>query len=130
MAFDAVVATQVNVGRCAMYITRVARRIGRGVVALSFVAAAVSLTAAQPASARHGNGAAIALGILGGALAGAAIASGTAPGYYAAPPAYYYPYAAPAYSVAPAPAYYYAPPPAAYYAPAPYYGPQYYHGGY
>jgi hypothetical protein len=113
-----------------MYIARGARRFGRALVALSFVAAAVSLSAAQPAHARHGEGAAIALGILGGALAGAAIASGTAPGYYTAPPAYYYPYAAPAYSVAPAPAYYYTPPPAGYYAPAPYYGPQYYYSGY
>jgi hypothetical protein len=67
---------------------------------------------------------------LGGALAGAAIASSTGPGYYAAPPAYYYPYAPPVYSIAPAPAYYYAPPPAAYYAPVPYHGPQYYYSGY
>jgi hypothetical protein len=89
-----------------------------------------------PAYAKHGNGAAIALGIFGGALAGAAIASSIAPGYYAAPPSYYYPYASPqAYVAVPAPAYYYAPAyyaPAApaYYAPAPFYGPAYYYGGY
>ena len=68
---------------------------------------------------RHINGS-------GGALAGAAISAGAAPGYYSAAPAYYYPYAPPPYSVAPAPAYYYAPPAAPYYAPVPYYGPQYY----
>jgi hypothetical protein len=114
-----------------MYGTGIARRIGRGLVALTFAVAAVSLTSPGTAYARHGDGAAIALGILGGALAGAAIASSTGPGYYAAPPAYYYPYAPPVYySIAPAPAYYYAPPPAAYYAPVPYHGPQYYYGGY
>jgi hypothetical protein len=110
--------------------TSIARRIGRGLVALTFAVAMVSLTSPGTAYAKHGNGAAIALGILGGALAGAAIASSTAPGYYAAPPAYYYPYAPPVYSVAPAPAYSYTPPPAAYYAPVPYYGQQYYYGGY
>jgi hypothetical protein len=85
---------------------------------------AVTLTAAaapNAAYARHGSGADIALGILGGVLAGAAIAS-SQPGYAAAP-AYYY--QAPAY-YAPQPAYYYAPPeahyspPPAYYRPAPY----------
>ena len=80
-----------------------------------------SLTSPGTAYAKHGEGAAIALGIIGGALAGAAIASSTAPAYYAAPPVY---------SVAPAPVYSYAPPPAAYYAPVPYYGPRYYCGGY
>lgn len=107
----------------------IARRVGRGLVVLAFAVSAGSLTSPGTAYARHGDGAAIALGILGGALAGAAIASSTAPGYYAAPPAYYYPYAPPVYSVAPAPAYSYAPPPA-YYAPAPYYGPRYYYNGY
>ena len=75
--------------------------IGRG-LAVAALLVAVSVTAAQsPASARD-NGAAIGLGIFGGAVAGAAIAS-TAnpynnPYYYAPPaPAYYYP---------PAPAYY------------------------
>jgi hypothetical protein len=112
-----------------MYGTSIARRTGRGLVALTFAVAAVSLTSPGTAYARHGDGAAIALGILGGALAGAAIAS-TGPGYYAGPPAYYYPDAPPVYSIAPAPAYYYAPPPAAYYAPVPYHGPQYYYSGY
>jgi hypothetical protein len=106
-----------------MFSTSIARRIGRGLVALTFVVAMVSLTSPGTAYAKHGNGAAIALGILGGALAGAAIASSTAPGYYAAPPAYYYPYAPPVYSVAPAPAYSYA-------LAAAYYGQRYYHGGY
>jgi hypothetical protein len=101
--------------------TGTARRIGRGLVALTFAVAAVSLTSPGTANAKRGNGAAIALGIFGGALAGAAIAS-AAPQAYAAPPGYYYPYPPPAYVTVPAPAYYYAPPPAAYYAPAPYYG--------
>jgi hypothetical protein len=113
-----------------MYRTSIGRRIGRGLVALTFAVAAVSLASPGTAYARHGDGAAIALGILAGALAGAAIASSTGPGYYAAPPAYYYPYAPPVYSIAPAPTYYYAPPPAAYYGPAPYRGPQYYYSGY
>ena len=108
-----------------MNLTSVARRTGRSAAMLTFSLAAVSLALPETAYARHDDGAAIALGILGGALAGAAISSGSAPGYYAAPPVYYYPYAPPAYSVAP-PAYYYAPPSAAYYAPAPYYGSQYY----
>jgi hypothetical protein len=89
--------------------------------ALAFIVTAGSLTSPGTAYAKHGDGAAIALGIIGGALAGAAIASSTAPAYYAAPPVY---------SVAPAPVYSYAPPPAAYYAPVPYYGPRYYYGGY
>src|SRR3984893_1937312 len=96
---------------------------------VAFAVTARSRTSAGTAYAKHGDSAAIALGILGGALAGAAIGSGSAPGYYAPPPAYYYPYAPPVYSVAPAPVYSYAPPPAAYYAPVPYYGPRYYYGG-
>ena len=87
---------------------------------LAFAVTAGSVTSPGTAYAKHGDGAAIALGIIGGALAGAAIASSTAPVYYAAPP----------YSVAPAPVYSYAPPPAAYYAPVPYYGPGYYYRGY
>ena len=54
-------------------------------------AIAVALTAAAApnmAYARHGDGARIALGIIGTMLAGAAIAS--AQPEYAAPPAYYY----------------------------------------
>ena len=105
----------------------IARRIGRGLMVLTLAVSVGSLTSPGTADAKHGNGAAIALGILGGALAGAAIAS--SPGY-AAPPAYYYPPAPPVYPVAPAPVYFYVPPPAAYYAPVPYYGPRYYYGGY
>lgn len=112
-----------------MHRTSVARRGGRGLVVLTFALTAVSLTSPDTAYAKHGNGAAIALGILGGALAGAAIASAPPPAY-AAPLGYYYPYPAPAYVAVPPPVYYYAPPPAAYYAPAPYYGPVYYHSGY
>jgi hypothetical protein len=109
-----------------MFMTSVARRTGRGAVALAFSLAAVSLTLPGTAYARHNDGAAIALGVLGGALAGAAISAGAAPGYYAEPPVYYYPYPPPAYIAAPPPAYYYTPPAATYYAPVPYYGPQYY----
>jgi hypothetical protein len=118
-----------------MNLTSVAWRTGRGIVVLAFSVAAVSLALPETGYARHDDGAAIALGVLGGALAGAAVSTGAAPGYYyAAPPVYYYPYAPPAYPVAP-PAYYYAPPPAVYYAPTPYYGsqyygPQYYYSGY
>jgi hypothetical protein len=110
--------------------TGIARRIGRGLMVLTLAVSVGSLTSPGTAYAKHGNGAAIALGVLGGALAGAAIASSTAPGYYGSAPTYYYPYAPPVYSVVPAPVYSYAPPPAAYYAPVPYYGPRYYYGGY
>jgi hypothetical protein len=88
-------------------------------------AIAVTLTAApvpNAAYARHGSGAGIALGILGGVLAGAAIAS-SQPGYAAAPAYYYQP---PPTYYAPQPSYYYGPseayysPPPAYYQPAPY----------
>jgi hypothetical protein len=107
--------------------TNIVRRIGRGLMVLTLAVSMGSLTSPGTAYAKHGHGAAIALGILGGALAGAAIASSAAPGYYPAPPAYYYPYAPPVYSVVPAPVYSYAPP-ATYYAPVPYYGPGYYDG--
>ena len=110
--------------------TSIARRIGRVLMVLAFAVTAGSVTSAGTAHAKHGDGAAIALGIIGGTLAGAAIASSTPPGYFAAPPTYYYPYAPPVYSVAPAPVYFYAPPPAAYYAPVPYYVPGYYYSGY
>jgi hypothetical protein len=113
-----------------MYLTSLARRTGQSALMLALSLATVSPALPGTAYARHNDGAAIALGILGGALAGAAISAGTAPGYYAAPPAYYYPYEPPAYFAAPPAAYYYAPPAAAYYAPAPYYGPQYYYSGY
>jgi len=109
-----------------MKLVDVATRAGRGLAALGFAVAAVSLSSPETAYARHNNGAAIALGVIGGAIAGAAIASATAPGYYAAPPGYYYPYARQVYS----PGYYYAPPAAAYYGGAPYYGPQSYYGYY
>jgi hypothetical protein len=71
--------------------------------------ATVSLTALPTtAHAGHGgNGAAIGLGILGGVLAGAAIAA-TAPPVYAAPPSrYYYP---PQGYYSQAPGYYYGSP--------------------
>jgi hypothetical protein len=110
-----------------MFFTSIGRRTGRGLATVAFILATVSLTSPGTAYARHGNGAGIALGILGGALAGAAIAAATTPGYYAAPPAYYYPYAPQAYS--PPPAYYYTPPPN-YFTPTPYYGSRYYNGGY
>jgi len=114
-----------------MYRISAAGRIGRALVAGTFAVAAVSLTSPGTAHAKHGNGAAIALGILGATLAGATIASSVAPGYYATPPTYYYPYAPPqAYVIVPAPAYYYAPPPAAYYGPAPSYGSLNYYSGY
>jgi hypothetical protein len=46
-------------------------------MALAFAVTAGSLTSPGTAYAKHGDGAAIALGIIGGALAGAAIASST-----------------------------------------------------
>ena len=52
-----------------------------------------ALTSPGTAYAKHANGAAIALGTLGGALARAAIASSSPSRYYAAPPTYYSPYA-------------------------------------
>jgi hypothetical protein len=106
--------------------TDIVHRIARSLVVLTLTVSVASLTSPETAYAKHGNGAAIALGILGGALAGAAIGSGQAPGYYAAPPAYYYPFAPPVYSVAPAPVYSYAPPPPPYCAPVPYNGSAFY----
>jgi hypothetical protein len=102
--------------------TSIARRIGRGLMVLALAASVGSLT-----SPGDGNGATIALGILGGALAGAAIASSRPPGYYAAPPAYYYPDAPPVYYVASAPVYSYSPTPAVHHAPAPYCTPGFYY---
>src|SRR6516162_9243237 len=91
------------------------KTLGRGVVMAGAVAA-LSLTAAPTPASAHGPGvgAAIGLGILGGVIAGAAIAAATPP-VYAAPPSYYY---------YPQQGYYYdnTPPPAYYYAPQPYYG--------
>jgi hypothetical protein len=71
-----------------MFMTSVAQRTGRGAVALAFSLAAVSLTLPGTAYARHNDGAAIALGILGGALAGAAISAGAAPVPYYGPQYY------------------------------------------
>ena len=84
--------------------------------------ATVSLTAIpSTAHAGHGgNGAAISLGILGGVLAGAAIAA-TAPPVYAAPPSYYY-YPQQGY-YSQTPGYYYGAP--AYYGPTAYGYPPY-----
>jgi len=80
-------------------------RIGKS-VALAGAIAALSLTMPTAAQARNGTGAAIGLGILGGVIAGAAIASSIPPAY--GPP--------------PAPAYYYPPQPyQSYYGPAPTY---------
>jgi len=78
---------------------------------ISAIIAVVSLTAApMSAHARgHGN---IALGVVGGVVVGAALASAVNPYGYGYP-----------YYAAPAPAYYYPPP--AYYAPN-----QYYRSGY
>lgn len=97
------------------YVSR-AKQIGRSVVVAGALTA-LSLTTAPTAAYAHGSGtgAAIGLGILGGVIAGAAIASS----------------APPVYAVPPAPAYYYPPP--AYYPPAPvdypaqpYYAPTWY----
>ena len=73
--------------------------------AVAAIAATLGATAVpNVAYAKHGNGAGVALGIIGGMLAGAAIAS--AQSGYAAPPAYYY-----------------QPPPQVYYSQTPYYEP-------
>ena len=89
-----------------------ATRLGRG-VAMAGALAAFSLTAipTMAHAGGPGTGAAIGFGILGGVLAGAAIAA-TAPPVYAAPPAYYYPQQG----------YYYNSAPSYYYAPQSYYG--------
>ena len=66
-------------------------RIGKG-VALAGAIAALSLTMPTAAQARNGTGAAIGLGILGGVIAGAAIASSIPPAYGPPPapaPTYY-----------------------------------------
>jgi hypothetical protein len=94
-----------------------AKQIGRGVVVAGAVTA-LSLTAMPIAAHANGPGvgAAIGLGVLGGAIAGAAIASSVPP-VYAVPPA-----PAPGY-YPPAPVDYPAQP---YYTPAPYGYPYYY----
>ena len=96
------------------YVSR-AKQTGRGVVVAGAMTA-LALTAMPTAHANGpGVGAAIGLGILGGAIAGAAIASSTPPVYAVPPaPAYYYP---------PGPVVYPAQP---YYTPGPYGYPYYY----
>ena len=85
-------------------------QIGRGVVMSGALAALMLTTAPTPARAGGpGVGAAIGLGILGGVIAGAAVAS-QQPNY--APSPYDY-----------SPQYYYQPTPGYYSAPWPYYGP-------
>jgi hypothetical protein len=69
-----------------------AKQIGQSLIVVGALAA-LPLTAAPTAAFAKGPGvgAAIGLGLLGGAIAGAAIASSTPPAYYVPPPAYYYP---------------------------------------
>jgi hypothetical protein len=88
-------------------------RFGRSTALASAAVAALALGAVPTPALAHGNnnGAAIGLGILGGVIAGAAIAAATAPPAYAAPPTYYYP----------PQGYYYNPPPNYYYPSQPYY---------
>jgi hypothetical protein len=88
-------------------------QIGRGVIGAGALAALILTTAPTPAHAGGpGVGAAIGLGVLGGVIAGAAIASSQQP-VYAAPTPYDYP---PQYYYQPAPGYYSGP----YYGPGPY----------
>ena len=89
-----------------MIATTIRRHAGRALAAIAILAAGASAAVPTTAYARHGEGAAIALGILGGAILGGAVAQGAAPA-----PSYY----------APAPAYYYSPPPQPYYYAAPTY---------
>ena len=75
-------------------------RFGQTGKSIALAGAIAGLALAAPAPAHAGNGAAIGLGILGGVIAGAAIASSTAPAYGYAPPAsayYYYPQPYPSY---------------------------------
>ncbi len=106
-------------------ITRV-KKLGQGVVVAGALAA-MSLTVV-PMTAHAGGpgvGAAIGLGILGGVIAGTAIAAATQPVYAAPPSYYYYPQQGYYYNNAPAPIYYNAPQP--YYGSAQYsYPPGYY----
>jgi hypothetical protein len=104
-------------------ITR-AKRLGCG-VAVAGMLAAVALTAAPVTACAHGSGAgaAIGLGILGGVIAGAAIAATTPPVYAAPPSYYYYPQQGYYYYNTPAPSYYNAPQP--YYGSAAYSYPPY-----
>src|SRR6266478_5448666 len=99
-----------------------AKQIGKG-IALAGAVAALSLTTTPTTAHAGGNGvgAAIGLGLLGGVIAGAAIASSAPPVYgYGAPPAPGYDYPPQQYQgyYAPAPTYY--PPPQPYYGWTPY----------
>ena len=88
-------------------------QIGRGIVMAGALAALTLTTVATPAHAGGPSvGAAVGLGILGGVIAGAAVASQQP---YYAPPPYGYP---PQYYYQPAPGYYSAP--QSYYGPSPY----------
>jgi hypothetical protein len=93
-------------------------RTGTGIVVAGAIAALSLATMPTSAHARGvGPGAAIGLGVLGGVLAGAAIASSVPPVYGAPPaPAYDYYYPAQPWQG------YYAPAPAYYPAAQPYYG--------
>jgi hypothetical protein len=86
-----------------------ARQVGTGVMTAATIAAfSVTTVPATAHAGGVGPGAAIGLGVLGGVLAGAAIAS-TTPAYYGVPPAPIYDYQPqpyPGYYYAPAPAYY------------------------
>jgi len=99
------------------YVSR-AKEIGRGVVVAGALTGLSLTTIPTTAYAKGpGVGAAIGLGILGGALAGAAIASSTPPAYAVPPaPTYYYP----------PQGYYYYPPSPADYPAQPYYTPTWY----
>jgi hypothetical protein len=97
-----------------------AKQIGKG-IALAGALAALSLTTTPTSAYAGGNGvgAAIGLGVLGGVIAGAAIASSVPPVYGAPPPpAYDYPPQQYQGYYAPAPAY--NPPPQPYYSWTPY----------
>lgn len=101
------------------YLLSHTRQIGR-VVVVAGALTALSLTTAPTTAYANGPGvgAAIGLGILGGAIAGAAIASSTPPAYAVPPgPVYYYP---PQGYYAPGPADY---PTQVYYGSAPYWSP-------
>jgi hypothetical protein len=101
----------------------------RGLTVIATFVAAVSLTAAPIDAYARNNGAGIALGVLGGALAGAAIASTANSHYYGSGYGGYSGYGYSGYPTytAPAQSYYYAPqssyyPQATYYSASPYYG--------
>jgi hypothetical protein len=94
-------------------------KLGRGIVIAGALAATAAAAIPGPAQAHNSGGAAVALGILGGIVAGAAIAA-TAPPVYAAPAPYYYSQQG----------YYYNSGAAYYYPPQPYYGPSAGYPGY